>query len=161
MIRPAHAGDLPAITRIYNQSVEERASTADTQARSLEERALWFAQFDDRYPIWVYEEKGQVLGYACLFKYSPKDGYRFATEHSVYIAREARGRGFGRLLLGDVLKQAESLGFEYILARIFSHNAASIRLHESAGFALLGRQKRIVQMDGNWYDVTLMDRRLG
>lgn len=167
VIRRARPGDVPAIAAIYNESVGERTATADTQPRSLEDRQEWFRQFDDRHPIWVGVDRegdegsdGRVVSYGCLFDYSPKDGYRFATEHSVYVAASVRGRGLGAAMLDHVLAEAARLGFKYILARIFTHNDASVGLHAARGFKELGIQRRIVEMDGRWYDVTLMDRQL-
>jgi phosphinothricin acetyltransferase len=162
-IRRATPGDLPEIMRIYNEALVERIATADMQERTLEERTEWFRQFDDRYPIWVgtSPEQGQrVLAYGVLYKYSPREGYRFAAENGVYISRDARGKGYGRAMLEHVISEAKRIGFKYILAKIFAHNEASIRLHAALGFKELGLQKQIVEMDGRWYDVLLMDLRL-
>jgi len=155
--RRALVPDVPELARIYNEAVLERIATADLEPRSLEERKEWFGQFDDRHPIWVGEESGRVVCYGALFKYSTKEGYRFATENSLYVSRDARGRGHGRAMLGHLLENARLLGFSYMLARIFTHNETSVRLHAERGFRTLGVQRRIVEMDGRWYDVTLMD----
>jgi phosphinothricin acetyltransferase len=159
-IRRAAPSDLPAITRIYNEAVAERIATADTVERTLEERAAWFEQFDDRYPIWVGESSGETVAFGALFKYSPRDGYRFAAENSVYIARSARGQGHGRTMLEHLIVEARRIGLKYVLARIFTHNDVSLKLHAELGFRHLGLQKDIVEMDGRWYDVTLMDLHL-
>jgi phosphinothricin acetyltransferase len=156
-IRLALSSDVPELARIYNEAVVERIATADIEPRSLEERAQWFKQFDARNPIWVGEENGRVACYGALFSYSPKEGYRFATENSLYVSRDARGRGHGRAMLKHLIDEATRIGFRYVLARIFTHNETSIKLHAELGFRHLGLQKRIVEMDGRWYDVTLMD----
>jgi L-amino acid N-acyltransferase YncA len=157
-IRPAVFDDVPAILRIYNQSIVERIATADTEPRTLEDRQQWFEQFDSRYPLWVGVQDGQVVSYGNLLSYSPKDGYRHATENSVYVAQEARGRGLGRAMLEHLLIEAKRLEFHYMIARIFSHNEISIHLHTRLGFRELGLQKKIVRMDEKWFDVLLMDR---
>jgi L-amino acid N-acyltransferase YncA len=159
-IRPAAASDLPSITRIYNEAIIERIATADLDPRTSEDRVEWFKQFDSRHPIWVGEELGAVVGYGALHTYSPREGYRFAVENAVYVAASERGRGFGRAMLEHVLAQATAIGFHYMLARVFTHNVPSIRLHASLGFRELGVQHEVVQMDGRWFDVTLMDRKL-
>lgn len=156
-IRIAKSKDLPEIARIYNEAITERIATADMEPRTLKDRAEWFKQFDARYPIWVGEAEDGIVCYGALFKYSPREGYRFATENSVYVARSARGKGYGRVMLRHLVDEARRLGFRYILARIFSHNEASLKLHRELGFRQLGVQHGIVEMDGKPYDVTLMD----
>jgi L-amino acid N-acyltransferase YncA len=156
-IRSATLADISSIARIYNEAVVERIATADTEPRDIEDRSHWFGQFDDRHPIWVDERNGKVVSYGNLFRYSPKDGYRFAAENSVYVGADSRGKGFGRAMLVHVLAEAQRLGFCYMLARIFAHNEASLKLHASLGFKELGVQRRIVNMDDRWYDVVLMD----
>lgn len=163
VIRHASATDLPAITRIYNEAVIERIATADTTQRSLEDRAEWFRQFNDRFPIWVgtHQDTGdEVVAYGVLYQYSPRDGYRYAAENGVYVARAVRGKGYGRVMLKHVVLEARRIGFRYVLAKIFSHNEPSLKLHAELGFNDLGLQKNIVEMDGRWYDVMLMDLRM-
>ena len=160
VIRQAEQADLPEITRIYNEAIVQRIATADLQPRTLEDRAEWFKQFDAHRPIWVGERDGGIQCYGALHQYSPREGYRLAVENAVYVATSARGRGYGRLMLEHVLAQATVLGFHYMLARIFAHNDASLRLHEKLGFKHLGLQREVVFMDDRWYDVALMDRLL-
>jgi phosphinothricin acetyltransferase len=159
-IRRARSADVSEITRIYNEAIVERIATADMQPRSVEERAEWLKQFDARYPLWVGEAKGRVVAYGALYKYSPREGYRFAAENGVYVERAARGKGYGQAMLKHVVSEAKRIGFRYVLARIFTHNEASLKLHERLGFKHLGLQKNIIEMDGRWYDVTLMDLNL-
>ena len=91
--------------------------------------------------------------------YSPREGYRYAIEHCIYVARHARGHGYGQILLKHLLNQSKHLGYQYIIAKIFCHNIASITLHHSCGFNDLAIQKNIIEMDGKWFDVVMMDRR--
>src|SRR4051812_3266725 len=94
-IRPATPKDIPAITRIYNQSILERIATADMEPKTEADRAEWMKQFNPRFPLWVAEEAGRVLSYGGLSQYSPREGYRFAAENFVYVAADARGSGHG------------------------------------------------------------------
>ncbi len=159
-IRPAKAWDLPAITRIYNEAVAERSATSDLKPKTLAERRKWFRQFDRRHPIFVGEETGEVLAYGCLFEYSPKDGYRFAAENSVYVAGHARGRGLGRMMLEHLIQRAHALGLRYLCARVFTHNPVSLKLHRRLGFTRVGVQKRISYMDDLWRDVVILELHL-
>ena len=162
-IRPAALTDIPAITRIYNQGVATRMATADTEFKSEADRAEWFSHFDESFPIWVGEDPadGQVQCYGNLHRWSPRLGYRFTAENSVYVAEAARGRGYGGQMLAHVVSEARRLGLHYLLARIFSENEASLRLHRTQGFSVLGIQREVIHLDGRWRDVTLMDLKLG
>lgn len=159
-IRPAKARDVPAITRIYNEAVAQRISTSDIEPKTLADRRKWFRQFDKRHPIFVGEEDGKVVAYGCLCEYSPKAGYRFTAEHSIYVAGEARGRGWGRRMLRHLIARAKALRLRYLWARIFALNKASLKLHLASGFARVGLQKKISRLGGRWYDVVLLDRHL-
>ncbi|HAQ59290.1 MAG TPA: N-acetyltransferase, partial [Microbacterium sp.] len=90
--------------------------------------------------------------------------YRGVVEHSVYVAREARGRGVGRMLLSALIDAAEDAGIWCIQSSVFPENAASIALHERAGFRAVGRRERIARSErgpraGLWRDTVLIERR--
>jgi L-amino acid N-acyltransferase YncA len=156
IIRRASTNDIPAIREIYNQGIRSRMATCDEDEQTLEERTSWFQQFNDRYPIFVGEVSGQVAAYGCLFKYSPKSGYRFATENSLYVHDDFQGKGLGRKMLVHLIEAAKANGLKYIEARIFSHNKKSLALHESLGFKLLGVQPRIGCLDEKFYDNSIL-----
>lgn len=152
IIRLALPSDLPAIRDIYNQGVRSRLATADEEEKSLEERTRWFGQFNPQHPLFVIEDNSQVMGYGAIFPLSPRSGFRFAVEHSVYIGESFQGQGLGRQLLQHLVMEACRLGYTYLEARIFKHNKVSLKLHESLGFKLLGIQVRVANLDGHWFD---------
>lgn len=151
-LRLASVADLPQITEIYNQAILERSATCDEELKSLEDRGEWFRQFDHQYPLLVAEVEGVVAAYGALMRYSPKSGYRFAVENSLYVHQDYRCQGLGRVLLQRLIHEAPLRGFTYVEARIFAHNSISRKLHESLGFELVGIQKAIANLDGKWYD---------
>lgn len=75
------------------------------------------------------------------------------------MAPEAQGRGVGRQLLAGLGAAAEQNGLWTLQAGIFPENTASVRLHEAAGFWLVGRRERIGQLRGHWRDTLLLERR--
>lgn len=160
LIRIAQSQDILRIREIYNQAVVERSATCDENSKTLEDRRTWFEQFSDSYPIFVLETDGVVAGYGCLFKYSPKSGYRYAVENSIYVAREFRGRGFGKLLLAHLISAAKERGYKYLEARIFEHNPTSLALHEQFGFKRVGVQERIANLDGQWFNNVILNLQL-
>jgi L-amino acid N-acyltransferase YncA len=155
-IRPALSSDLPSILEIYNQGIRSRLATCDEDEQTLEEREKWFLQFDEKHPIFVGIIDNEVVCYGCLFRYSPKSGYRFAAENSLYVHDDYQGKGFGKLMLKHLISAAKTSGLKYIEARIFSHNPRSIALHQSLGFKLVGVQPKIGHLDGKFYDNSIL-----
>jgi L-amino acid N-acyltransferase YncA len=159
-IAPATISHLSAITEIYNEAITERTACCDLEPRSLENRTEWFKQFDSRHPIFVGTGGGSVCAYGCLMAYSPKPGYRFSAEHSVYVARSARGRGHGKTMLTHLIAEARRLEYHYLEGGIFAHNATSLALHKSLGFREMGTKREVASLDGRWADVVILARLL-
>jgi L-amino acid N-acyltransferase YncA len=103
--------------------------------------------------------EADVEGWAALSAVSPRPVYAGVAEVSVYVAEQARGRGVGRALLAELIRLSEQAGFWTLQAGIFPENVASIALHESQGFRLVGIRERLGQMNGRWRDVCLLERR--
>ena len=102
---------------------------------------------------------GAVLGWAALAPVSDRCVYGGVVENSVYVAAAARGRGVGRALLDELVASTEAAGIWTIQTGIFPENESSIRLHERAGFRIVGRRERLGRLDGEWRDVLLLERR--
>jgi phosphinothricin acetyltransferase len=85
--------------------------------------------------------------------------YDGVAEESVYVAAAERGRGIGRLLLEALIRMSEEAGVWTIQTGIFPENTASIRLHESVGFRVLGIREKLGKLDGVWRDVAFVERR--
>jgi phosphinothricin acetyltransferase len=91
---------------------------------------------------------------------SRRPAYRGVVEHSVYVDERARRRGVGRALLDALIAAAPEHGIWTIQTSIIDANGASLRLHETAGFRVVGRRERIAQRDGVWRDTLLLELRL-
>ena len=100
-----------------------------------------------------------VAGWAALAPTSSRAVYRGVVWDSVYVHRDARGRGIGRLLLERLVRDADSAGIWTLQAGIFPENRASIALHQRCGFRVVGVQERLGRQDGVWRDVVLLERR--
>ncbi len=157
-IVPALPAHMPEIVAIYNAAMEERIATSDTEAQTLEDRQASFERLRDRYPFLVAVDGEEVVGYANLYPWSPRAGYRFTAENAVYVRRDRRGTGLGRRLLGALVEAARVAGFRHLVARVFEHNSASQALHVSFGYRKIGVQREVTCMDGRWYDVGLFER---
>jgi phosphinothricin acetyltransferase len=102
-----------------------------------------------------------VLGWAALVPVSERCVYEGVVENSVYVTEPAQGRGVGSALLGALITSTEASGIWTIQTGVFPENEASVRLHERAGFRVVGRRERLGKLDGSWRDVLFLERRSG
>ena len=157
--RQAVAADAEAIARIYNQGIADRIATFETEPRTARDIERQLEQKGEHYPTVVVEQDGQVIAFATTSTYRARPCYAPIAEHSVYVGREYRGRGAGRLALEGLIAQAERCGFLKLVSRIFPENERSLALFRSFGFRTIGTQERPARLDGVWRDVVLLERR--
>lgn len=153
-VRPAGAGDLPAISDIYNDAVLTTTASFAEEPETLDERRAWFeSHVADGYPVFVAETAGRVVGWSSLSRFHARVCYRFTAEVSVYVAAEFRGQGIGRLLLAPLLDAARARGLHTLIAGVTADNAASLRLHASFGFVPIGQFREVGLKFGRWLNV--------
>ena len=161
-MRDATADDAPAIAYIYNQGIEDRLATLETQLRSAEERAEWLAARGPRHPVLVaLDGGGVVVGWGSLNAFNPRPAYNHVADFSVYVAREARGRGIGDTLLTALEDRARAISYHKLVLAAFPTNAAGLRLYERHGFRAVGVYREHGWLDGQWVDVIVMEKILG
>ena len=163
-IRPAVPADIPAITRIYGHAVEHGTASFELTPPDQAEIARRMSDLMDKgYPYLAAEIDGALAGYAYAGPYRARPAYRLTIEDSVYIAPEARRRGVGRTLLAALIDAAAARGFRQMIAVIgdSTRQAASIGLHEAAGFRHVGILQDVGFKHGRWLDSVLMQRALG
>ena len=156
--RVAVAGDAAAIARIYNEGIEDRIATFDTEPRATEDILGWL---DSEYPLVVAEEDGEVAAWAVSHPYSSRAVYTGLGDYSVYVSRDRRGRGLGRAALAALVEECEARGYWKLLSRIFPQNEASLALARSLGFREVGVYRRHGKLDGEWLDCVIVERLLG
>jgi len=159
--RRATIEDAAAITRIYNQGIEERIATFETEPRCVEEMEAQLQEKGTHYPTIVVERDGVVIAWASAGGYRSRPCYAGIGEHSVYVAREARGAGAGLVALQALFEAAEHEGFWKLLSRIFPENVGSLALHRKAGFREVGVYRRHGKLDGAWRDCVIVEKLLG
>ena len=154
-VRTATPNDAAAIARIYNQGIEDRVATFETRLRSVEDVQAWF---DSTHPIVVVENELGIVAFASTSDYSSRECYSGIAECSVYVSREMRGRGAGRLGLEALIQAAEKAGFWKLVSRVFVENNASRALIRSLGFREVGIYEKHAKLDGVWRDVITVER---
>ena len=163
LLRPSLESDLAQIRSIYAHYVLNDTATFETEVPSL---ADMMARRDDvltkGLPYLVVEVKGAILGFAYANWFKPRAAYGYSAENSIYMHKDALGKGLGKLLLAELLMQLERCGTRKVMAVIGgSGNVASIGLHSALGFTHAGRVENYGWKFDQWLDLVLMQRTLG
>lgn len=154
-LRALDDADWPDVRRIYAQGIATRNATFEIRVPSRATlRRKWLAG-----QRWIAELDGEIVGWAAVTPVSARECYSGVVESSIYIADGMRGRGIGRVLIAHQVRAAEDAGLWTLQTSIFPENEASIRLHEWAGFRVVGVRERIARLDGHWRDTVLLERR--
>jgi phosphinothricin acetyltransferase len=151
-----NASDWLKVSRIYQEGMETNLATFQSDCPSWEE---WNASHLKDCRL-VITENGGVLGWAALTAVSGRCVYAGVAEESIYIGQDFRCHGAGKALLLELIRCSEENGFWTLQSGIMQENKASIRLHESCGFRMVGCRERIGRdRFGNWRNTVLMERR--
>lgn len=159
-VRAMTPADWPRVEAILAAGIAEGDATFESATPAWE-------QFDaGRLPDvrLVAQHDGAVVGWVAASRVSQREVYRGVIEHSVYVDPAARGRGVGAALLSAFIEAADDAGYWTIQSSIFPENTASLRLHERAGFRVVGTRERIARSSrgpraGQWRSTVLVERR--
>jgi len=154
-VRAASIADAERIAEIYNQGIEDRLATFETEPRTAQHIRAWF---EAGYPVFVAGSDDQVHAYAMAFPYRSRACYEGVREFSIYVSRSHRGQGFGRAALTALIDDARARGCWKLLSRIFPENEASLRLCISLGFRIVGTYEKHAKLDGQWRDVVIVEK---
>ncbi len=167
-IRSATPDDAPRLLEIYSWYVERTAVSFEYGTPSLEEFRGRMARTMEKYPWLVVEEDGAVLGYAYAGVFKGRAAYDWACETTIYLDRDARGRGLGRALYGALEAELKAMGILNLYACVTWPEAedetltlASPRFHARMGYAEVGRFRRCGYKFGRWYDMIWMGKDIG
>jgi phosphinothricin acetyltransferase len=153
--RPARREDAVEIARIYNEGIEDRVATFETELRGEPDVLRWF---DEERTMVVVEASGRVCAFASAFSYRSRACYAGVREFSVYVARAERGHGHGRIALEALIAASRARGDWKLLSRVFPENKASMKLLKLLGFREVGRYERHAKLDGVWRDVAIVEK---
>jgi phosphinothricin acetyltransferase len=152
--RLAEARDAVVIARIYNEGIVDRIATFETASRDEAAVLKWF---DQRHPIVVVENDGEVIAFAASSSSSGRCCYAGNADFSVYVARAERGHGAGAAAMRGLIDEARARGFTKLLSGVFPENTASLSLLTKLGFREVGRHEKHGKLDGVWKDVVLVE----
>jgi L-amino acid N-acyltransferase len=159
-IRLANLGDAESIRQIYNLEVTTSTVTFDLVPRSLDDQRAWLAARSGAHAVMIAEVDGIVVGFGSLSAWRDRPAYSTTVEDSIYIHRDHQGAGIGKAMLSELVATATAHGFHACMARIVGGHDASIALHRSCDFDLVGTEREVGRKFGKWLDVVLMERML-
>jgi len=173
-IRLATPDDAAAICRIYNQGIEDRVATLETELRTPDERRAWLGSRSPRHPVIVAETiegggrgRGEarepapsVVGWGSLNVYNARDAYRFVADFSIYVDRAWRGKRVGDAMLTRLIALAREHGYHKMVLSAFPANTGGMALYEKHGFRPVGIYKEQGMLDGAWVDTIIMEKLL-
>lgn len=188
-VRLATATDAEAICRIYNQGIEDRVATLETELRTPDERRQWLANRDARHPVIVAEFVAEfidglfadaeparaslgpppaqagltdpaTIGWASLNVFNAREAYRFVADISVYVERGWRGKGVGGALLEKLIELGRAHGYHKLVLSAFPGNTGGMALYAKSGFRTVGIYREQGQLDGKWVDTIIMEKLL-
>jgi L-amino acid N-acyltransferase YncA len=156
VIRPMGPGDAGQVLAVYQAGL-------DTGQASFETAAPGWEAFDAAklpgHRFTAADADGRVLGWVAASPVSARRVYAGVIEHSVYVSPGHHRRGIGAALLRALIGSTEEAGIWTIQSSIFPENTASLRLHQQAGFRVVGTRERIARHHGQWRDTVLIERR--
>ncbi|MFC6860995.1 GNAT family N-acetyltransferase [Zunongwangia atlantica] len=143
------------VAAIYQKGIDTGMATFEISAPSFEN---WQKKYFEM-PNFILQDNEEVIGWAGLTKVSDRCVYNGVAEVSIYIDPVFKGKGFGYILLNELIRQSEALGFWTLQCGIMEENTASINLHKKCGFRLIGFRERIGKLHGVWKNNVIMERR--
>jgi phosphinothricin acetyltransferase len=147
--------DWDQVSRIYLEGIRTGIATFETHIPSWEE---WNQNHLHECRLLAISNES-ITGWAALCSVSRRQVYSGVAEVSIYIANDWRNKGIGKFLLRNLILCSEENGVWTLQAGIFSTNTASIALHQSLGFRLVGFRERIGKLNGEWLDTMILERR--
>lgn len=150
----------PEILEIFNEAILHSTALYDYRPRTMACMETWFeAKTAGNYPVLgALTDDGALLAFASYGAFRPHAAYKYSIEHSVYVRKDQRGRGLGKLLLRSLIERAQQQGYHMMIGGIDSSNTASVRLHLGLDFTPCGSIKQAGFKFGRWLDLEFYQR---
>ena len=153
MIRHVRLSDAQAIAEIYNYYIKDTAVSFEYIPLTVDQMTERIRKINQDYPYIVWEEGGQILGYAYVARWKERKAYDFAVESSIYLHKDHGGKGIGKQLYAELIKLSFEEDIHSIIAGIALPNEGSIALHKSFGFRKVGAFEEVGWKFNQWHSV--------
>ena len=159
-IRTALPEDAERLLAIYAPYIEQTSYTFEYTVPTVEEFRRRIEEINEKYPWLVYEENGEILGYAYGGPLYSRAAYQWTVEDSIYVHPAAKGRGIGALLFEKLLTLLQKQGFRICYSLIVEDNVPSLKMHEKFGFTRCGFAANSGYKHGAWHGIVTMEKQL-
>ena len=153
MIRSVNIKDAAALAEIYNYYILNSIATFEETIIDGKEMEKRIQSVIPQLPWLVYEEEGQVIGYAYANQWKARSAYRHSVESTVYLKNGETAKGVGSALYKELLKILTDTEVHSIIGGISIPNASSVHLHEKFGYEKVAHFKEVGYKFGKWIDV--------
>jgi L-amino acid N-acyltransferase YncA len=155
MIREMNEQDAPRVLEIYKMGIQTKIATFETEVPSWTDWEL----NHHRHSRFVYVDNTTILGWIALSPVSSRKVYEGVAEVSVYVDTNFLRKGIGSGLMEKMILSSEEQGIWTLYSGVFSDNSATMKLHTKYGFRVIGTREKIAQLDNQWRDKTILERR--
>lgn len=159
MIRMAREEDLGAVLEIYRPFVEQSTASFEYQTPSMDAFVQRFREITAQYPWIVWEENGQVLGYAYASAPFHRAGYAWCAETSIYVRGDCHGRGIGKRLYAALEPLLFGQGYQVLYAIVTDENEGSLTFHRGAGYTQVAHLKNCCWKFGKSLGIIYLEKR--
>ena len=159
-IRMADLKDLPRILEIYGPYVENTAVSFEYTVPTLADFTQRFLKITAQFPWLVWEEDGEVLGYAYGGLPWERAAYQWVASASIYLCPKAQGKGIGRKLYEKLEQLLQKQGYRKVYAVITTDNEASVAFHKAVGYHHTATMPNCGYKFGKWHGTIWMEKDL-
>jgi phosphinothricin acetyltransferase len=152
-LRRVKPEDAAQIAEIYNYYIKNTHHTFETESLTVEEMQSRIGEISEKYPYLVFEEDGEIFGYAYAAQFKLRQAYAYSAEVSIYVKNEAKQRKIGTQLYVKLFDELRETDVHAIFAGIALPNDASVVFHERLGFEKVAHLKEVGYKLGRWIDV--------
>jgi phosphinothricin acetyltransferase len=161
-VRHGEPSDAAALNDLYNHYILNTPITFEVEPWNLEQRLNWLAAFKQTgpYRLFIAEQDGALLGFACSHRYHERAAYATTIETSIYCRPEASGKGIGTLLYTSLFEALKGEPLHMAIAGATLPNDASVAIHQRFGFQLIGVTHEVGHKLGQYWDVAWFEKTL-
>ncbi len=147
--------DAQAILAIFNHAILHTTALYEYQPRTMATMQTWFANKSaGNFPVWgLKDASGQLLAFGSYGTFRAFPAFKYSVEHSVYVHPDQQGKGYGSLMLQQLIQSAEQQGYHLLIGGIDASNTGSIALHQKHGFVHSGTISQAGYKFGRWLDL--------
>lgn len=144
-----------SILDILNEEIINSTSLYDYRPRDMKSMGTWFdVKEKNKFPVvGLVDDEGQLVAFGSYGSFRAWPAYKYTVEHSLYVHKDHRRKGYGRIILGELIAEATRHDYHSMIAGIDSQNLSSKKLHEDFGFRFCGQILHAGYKFSRWLDL--------